>query len=127
MRSSSITLLIGTFSVGVAAGQTIRPMCAHAGTTSDTITRPPVLTALVIPPPLPSKYRDSVVEIRVRVDLQGHSDSIVVSGISDAAYINQVRTAFVRMAFRPALDRGCPATGWYTLTVTSPNRKHGRS
>lgn len=124
--SGVVVMLIGVCGAGAAAGQAIAPTCARAGgTVSDTINRSPDLKVLVVPPALPDKYRDSVVVVRVRSDLNGHPDSVSVSGISDAGYIGRVRAAFMRAVFSPALDHGCPTVGWYTLTVTSPNGKHG--
>lgn len=87
------------------------------GDTTSGVFWAPIHTRLVIPPPLPDKYRNSVVIVRLRVNAKGRPDSIVVSGILDSAYAKQVRHALGMSLYRPAIYKGCAVVGWDSLMI----------
>jgi hypothetical protein len=126
LACSIAVLWIGIFQCNAAAAQTIAPACIHSGIgVTDSTNRPPRPKRFGLPPQIPNKFRDSVAVVSIRVDPNGHPDSVVVTGIPDAGYVRGVQATFLRADFAPALDHGCPTTGWLTWRLTSPSRAPG--
>jgi hypothetical protein len=102
------------------AGLRYGPQCAaardRARGTPDSLPglAPPTSVELFLSPlPVPDRVKGRSARITLRVDSAGTpiAETLLVTGIDDRAYLSRLRSAALKMRYRPAVLDGCAVEG----------------